>query len=77
MAKELPFSGVMCDEKERKCKIWWLATIKDKTCTVEVEVPIIAKHPELTERMAREIEIRLEDDFKDSIAKTEGVCDID
>jgi hypothetical protein len=68
MAEELPFAGVACDAKEKKCKIWWLATIKGSSCTIEVEIPNITK---------QEMELRFEDDFKNSIAKTEGRCDIE
>jgi len=42
--KNMPFSGVSCDEKERVCKVWWLQTKKDsegkpRIITVETKIP--------------------------------------
>jgi len=37
--KELPFAGVNCDLKDKKsCKVWWLATIKDKVHSVRLDL---------------------------------------
>lgn len=79
MAEILPFSGVSCDDKEKKCKLWWLATIKGKTCTVEVKIPFSDLVPEelkdIKGHHLRLIELKLEDDFRNSTANTQGTCD--
>jgi len=39
MEKELPFSGVSCDLKEKKsCSLWWLATIEGKVHSVRIDL---------------------------------------
>lgn len=64
----LPFSGISCDEKSMRCKAWWLATIKNKTVTVEVswsEPSIMAIRTGQAEREAQEL-------LNDSEAKITG-----
>ncbi len=63
--EEIPFAGAGCDEKERKCKLWWLTTRNNKTYTVEIEVPIdIIKNKSISE-------VDLEEMFSNSKAKIE------
>ena len=67
---EIVFSGVSCDEKEKECKVFWLSTIKNKTCEG------VAKIPFSNALGAGKInkEIILEDMLKDS--KLEINCNI-
>ena len=37
LPKELPFSGVTCDNETDTCKIWYVATKNNKTTTITIE----------------------------------------
>ena len=67
--KDLPFSGVICDKEKNICKVWWLATIKYKTITVQAEIPIEI----LTNRDERNKEIMIQNLLKDSKVDIEGL----
>jgi len=64
--KNLPFSGVECNHRTGICKVWWMATIKDKPITVEVRIPDYAKALRIPN--PRSAELYLDDILNDSSA---------
>jgi len=78
MPRKIPFAGVSCEEDPTLgCKVWWVATIENRTHTVEAKIPhndvvkvttryALAKYPRHTTRYKKEL--ALEDLLKDSEA---------
>lgn len=74
--KDMPFSGIKCDEKTNTCKVWWVQTIprgvegleESRTITIEVKTPF--PHTKAT---GKEEERYFETLLRDSIADIEGV----
>jgi hypothetical protein len=65
---EIVFAGTSCNKEEKKCTIWWLSTIRNKTVEVAVDIPY-ADVPGKDERTKM---ILLEDMFKDTTVKISG-----
>ena len=58
----LPFAGVNCRHEDDECKLWWAATIGNKTTTLEARIPKEMKDA----KTERQFEIMLEGIFKAS-----------
>mgnify|MGYP000716387577 CR=1 FL=1 len=63
--KEIVWAGAMCSREANKCKLWFVSTINNKTHEVEIDAPIDIK----TAQEERQLEIKLEDLFRNSRAK--------
>jgi len=59
------YAGSNCDDKENKCKVWWLSTIRGRVHDVEVTIP----YDDVPGKNDIQKEILLDDMFRNSRAK--------
>ena len=67
------FAGESCSRKDNKCTTWWASTFNNKIVEAEIKLNINDLPKLVRDMPVQKIELVLEDMFKDTKLKLEGV----